>query len=310
MRYAFVLLMIVGQFWSHNVSAQNKQITVVIDPGHGGSDPGHESDFSGHLSEKDLNLTISKYLGGYIEKYLQNVKVVYTRKTDVFPSLDDRVAKANKIKADYFISIHCNGFDNKAVKGTESHVHSMQLTKSVALANAIEHQFSTRADRKSRGVKDAHDLQHSLQVLKYTNMPSVLIECGYITNKSEGNYLNTTKGQEIIASAIFRGFRATLEKEYPAIAFRKANPSQTTSASLASSGHSYAIQIMSSKEPVNTDDSGFKRLKMTVVRTKLNTKSAYKYIYTVGEYGSRKEAKKHLSTVQKRGYKDAIIIRR
>lgn len=304
MKWFLFLVFFAGISISNLSLAQKREITVVIDPGHGGHDPGHESSFPGHLDEKDLNLKISKFLGGYIEKYLQNVNVIYTRTTDVYPSLDNRVDKANRIGADYFISIHCNGNDNKNVRGTETIVHSMKAKKAVLLARQIERQFSKRAGRKSRGVKNKEDLRHSIQVLKYTRMTSVLIECGFLTNRKEANYLNGTYGQEIIASAIFRGFRTFIQKEHPSINFirPKGNAAATSGA--------YAIQIMSSKEPVDVNSSSFKRLKMTVNRTKLNTTSAYKYIYTVGNYTNRAEAKKDLSKVQSRGFKDAIIVKR
>ena len=281
---------------------------MVIDPGHGGYDPGHLSLNKSLATEKELNLKISQYLGGYIEKYLQNVKVIYTRTTDVYPSLDERVNKANAINADYFLSIHCNGNDRRSVRGTESHVHSLSLKKSVAMAQEIEKQFSERAGRKSRGVKDESDLQHSLQVLKYTNMTSVLVECGFLTNEREANYLNTTKGQEIIASAIFRGFRTHITKQHPQITFKRPANEVSNSSSSASNG-AYSIQIMSSKQAVDTKDSSFRKLKMEVSRTELNTSSAYKYIYTVGSYATRKEAKDALSEVQSRGFKDAIVIK-
>lgn len=282
--------------------AGNGQVVLVLDAGHGGNDPGHESSFSGHLDEKALNLKIANLLGGYIDKYLQNVKIVYTRKGDQNVSLNQRVDKANSINANYFISIHCNGNDRSSVHGTESHVHSMKATKAVSLARLIERQFSSRAGRHSRGVKDKNDLKHSLQVLKYTKMTSVLVECGFVTNKREANYLNSRYGQEIIASAIFRAFRAFIQKKHPSINFIKPKAGSSTG--------SYAIQIMSSKSPVDTKSSSFKRLKMDVTRKKLNTTSAYKYIYTVGTYGSRSEAKKALSTVQSRGFKDAIVVKK
>src|SRR5688572_19295713 len=79
--------------------------TVVIDAGHGGKDPGcHGTDFK----EKDVALSIALKLGAYIEKYCPDVKVVYTRKTDVFVELNERANIANKNKADLFICIHCN----------------------------------------------------------------------------------------------------------------------------------------------------------------------------------------------------------
>jgi len=280
-----------------------KQITVVIDPGHGGKDPGHESKSANLLSEKELNLKIALYLGSYIEKYLQNIKVVYTRTTDVYPTLDERVAKANSIKADYFISIHCNGNANTKVRGTETHVHSLATKKSVELAKDIEAQFAQRAGRSSRGIKDANDRAHSIQVLKYTQMASVLIECGFLTNPAEANYLNTSNGQEIIASAIFRGFRSHIEKVHPAINFRK--PTTVTQESGA-----YVIQLMSSKEPFSPTSSHFKKMPASVTRIQINTTNAYKYIYHMGSYTSKNDAQKDLKIAQANGYKDAFVTKK
>lgn len=307
MKRAFLFIFLLSVSFSAKVQAQKKQVIVVIDPGHGGKDPGHLSHNSKLLSEKELNLKIANFLGEYIEKYLQNVKVIYTRTTDVYPSLDDRVTKANANNADYFISIHCNGNDRKSVRGTESHVHSMHLNKSVALAKEIESQFSRRAGRKSRGVKDMRDLQHSLQVLKYTNMTSVLVECGFLTNSREAGYLNTIQGQEIIASAIFRGFRSTIVKEYPSISFVKPK-GEIGNNTIATTGK-YVIQIMSSIDPINTKDRAFKQLEMSVNRKRLNTTNKYKYIYTVGSFESKKEARSTLKKVQSRGYKDAFVVK-
>ena len=307
MKVLLVFILLFSTAFAGNILAQKEQVIVVIDPGHGGKDPGHLSNNVNLLSEKALNLKIAHFLGGYIEKYLQNVKVIYTRTTDVYPSLNDRVSKANANNADYFISIHCNGNDRKSVRGTESHVHSMHLTKSVALAKEIEIQFSQRAGRKSRGVKDMRDLKHTLQVLKHTNMTSVLVECGFLTNLREAKYLNTTQGQEVIASAIFRGFRSTIVKEFPAISFMRAKDAVRNSD--VASGGQFTIQIMSSINPIDTKDSAFKRLKMSVDRKELNTTKQYKYIYTVGLYDSKKEAQTTLKKVQSRGYKDAIVVK-
>lgn len=298
--------------------AQKDKITVVIDPGHGGSDPGHLSSNKNHLPEKDLNLLIAKKFGSYIEQNMKNVTIIYTRTDDSFPSLDDRVEKANNAKADYFISIHCNANARTNVHGTESHVHSMNSKKAVSLAKEFENEFSTRAGRHSRGVKDTDDREHSLQVLKFTNMTSVLVECGFLTNEKEANYLNTTNGQDIIASAIYRGFRTTIQKDFPSISFMKSaggnnstanskSTNNTTNTSTASG--KFTIQIMSSKEPMDTGGESFKKLGLPVTRKKLNTTSAYKYLYTVGSYDSQDAAKKDLEKVKKNGFKDAYIVK-
>ena len=296
----FILLLAFFLIGSIQPSHSQSTVKIVIDPGHGGKDPGHESHNSALLAEKDLNLKIALFLGGYLEKYLQNVEVIYTRTTDVFPSLDERVSIANSIKADYFISIHCNGNERKAIKGTESHVHSLKSTKSVALAREIEDQFANRAGRYSRGVKDGKDRAHSIQVLKYTAMTSVLVECGFLTNTVEANYLNTTSGQEIIASAIFRGIRAQLQKNHPTIKFIKTDDKND--------GKKYSIQLMSSIDPIETTASYFRKLPTDVKRVKLNTSNAYKYRYTMGSYESKADAQEDLKKAQSSGFKDAFLI--
>src|SRR5205814_10345183 len=80
--------------------------TVVIDAGHGGKDPGCLGITTS--KEKDIALGIALKLGKYIQEKTPDVKVVYTRSTDVFIDLDERAAIANRNKADLFICIHCN----------------------------------------------------------------------------------------------------------------------------------------------------------------------------------------------------------
>ncbi len=94
--------------------------TVILDPGHGGKDDG-TSTKSG-IKEKNVALDIAKRLGAYITTNHPKVKVVYTRSTDVFVPLKKRAKIANDNKADLFISIHCNSFKNKSVKGMETYV--------------------------------------------------------------------------------------------------------------------------------------------------------------------------------------------
>lgn len=104
------------------VSAQdyNKVTTVVIDAGHGGKDPGTHGVSA---KEKDLVLTVALKVGSYIEKYVPDVKVIYTRKDDRFLELYERARIANKAKADVFISIHANAMPGKSsVYGTETYV--------------------------------------------------------------------------------------------------------------------------------------------------------------------------------------------
>lgn len=100
---------------------------VVIDAGHGGNDPGAVGK---NTKEKDVALSVALKLGSYIEKNFKDVKVIYTRKTDVFIELYKRAEIANKANADLFISIHCNSAENPKPHGTETWV--MGLHKSAA----------------------------------------------------------------------------------------------------------------------------------------------------------------------------------
>lgn len=97
--------------------------TVVIDPGHGGKDPGALGLYkaSSGYHEKDIVLSVSLLLGQKIEAAYPDVKVMYTRKTDVFIPRNDRAKMANQY-ADLFISIHCNGNENLSANGTSVHI--------------------------------------------------------------------------------------------------------------------------------------------------------------------------------------------
>lgn len=100
--------------------------TIVIDAGHGGKDPGAVCKFG---NEKDITLAVSLKLGEYIEKYMPEVKVIYTRKTDVFVELHKRAEIANTAKADLFISIHVNSNKSPNPFGAETLVLGLHRAK-------------------------------------------------------------------------------------------------------------------------------------------------------------------------------------
>ena len=102
-------------------------MTVVIDAGHGGKDPGAVGKIS---YEKNIALKISLHLGRILNENLPDVKVVYTRKDDSYPTLNKRAQIANSKNADLFISIHCDSFTKPTVRGTSTFI--MGLSKSNA----------------------------------------------------------------------------------------------------------------------------------------------------------------------------------
>lgn len=236
----FVILLFISSLTSYTcLQAQEDKFVVVLDAGHGGHDSGNIG--NGH-SEKNIALKVTLEVGKNLEKN-PDIKVIYTRKTDVFIELHERANIANKADADLFVSIHCNAHSSQA-SGTETFVlgekntgrnfdvakrenevifleenheenyegfdpsspestiaigieQEVYVEQSIVLARKIEDNFISKAKRKSRGLKQA-----SLLVIRNTYMPSVLVEVGFLTNNTEGKYLNTKAGQTKMASAI------------------------------------------------------------------------------------------------------------
>ena len=216
--------------------------TVVLDPGHGGHDTGAIG--YNNVREKEIVLQIAKKVGGYIDKNLPDVKVVYTRDDDTFIELEERGSIANREEGDLFVSIHCNAAHSRQAYGSEVYFLGLERTQtalevmkrenkvvranqadeqkklsqeelliyelansgyissSERIAGMLEHQFDDRAQRRSRGVKQARFV-----VLYHASMPAVLVETGFISNREESQYLASEYGQNIIASAIFRAIR-------------------------------------------------------------------------------------------------------
>lgn len=109
------------------LSAKGKDFVVVIDPGHGGHDPGA---VGRRGKEKNINLNVALKVGRLIQNNCNDVKVIYTRKTDVFIPLDRRAQIANNAKADLFISIHTNSVArSKTVRGTETYTLGLHRTE-------------------------------------------------------------------------------------------------------------------------------------------------------------------------------------
>lgn len=123
LRYAVLIqLVFIALFASQSVFGQEKAFelkTVVIDAGHGGKDPGATF---GEVKEKDIVLDVALRTGKLIKEQFPNVNVIYTRESDVFRTLAERADVANKQKADLFISIHVNAFQQASTYGTETFI--------------------------------------------------------------------------------------------------------------------------------------------------------------------------------------------
>lgn len=119
----YVALLTLFVLFAAAVVAANKRFTLVIDAGHGGNDAGARGKFS---MEKNINLSVALAFGRYVERNCPDVRVIYTRKTDVFVTLHERANIANRNKADLFISIHTNALPKgKIARGMETYTLGM-----------------------------------------------------------------------------------------------------------------------------------------------------------------------------------------
>ena len=172
------------------------EFCVVIDAGHGGSDGGTAS---GGVIEKDINLAVALKLKAILED--NNIEVVLTRSSDENVSLAQRTSVANDSNADFFISLHCNYYeDDTQIAGLECYYDSPDAVESIVYAESIIDAVSLSDDIKARNAKAA-----SYYVLRNVKMPAVLVEMGFLSNASERQNLASEEYQETLSQRIAEG---------------------------------------------------------------------------------------------------------
>ena len=178
------------------------KLIVVVDAGHGGIDPGaiYPAGSKKPVAvEKELTLDIALKLRENLED--AGIKVVMTREKDNYPTLKERVAIANNVNADLFVSVHINAMDNKdEVDGAQVYYHRSSYYGK-KLAAAVHKNLVSYTSLSDKKIQDGS----SFYVVKNTKMPAILTECGFITNEKDRNYLKTEKGRQKIADAIADG---------------------------------------------------------------------------------------------------------
>ncbi len=186
-----------------------REVTVVIDPGHGGEDWGT---YYKDIYEKDLNLDVSLKLGGLLQK--SGVKVVYTREKDEFVGLRERSDIANKLEADLFISIHHNKMpDNPYYKGTETLYCPSGNTAQDTMNGEKFAAIVQKELVKTLGTIDNGTIYRpNLSVLRHTKMPAVISEIGYLSNSSDRDKITSPAFRQKAAEALSSAILKTLEK--------------------------------------------------------------------------------------------------
>jgi N-acetylmuramoyl-L-alanine amidase len=190
--------------------------TIIIDPGHGGFDPGKKG-ING-ADEKDINLKISLKLRDYLEQ--SGAVVIMTRSTDNDADGMDGVKHKRKDMAerkkiaeggDILVSIHQNSFTQPSVKGAQTFYHK-ESEQGKRLAHLIQKNIKEYADKENKREEKSND---NYYVLKTTQLPAVIVECGFLTNAEEERKLNAEEYQNIMAWSIYLGIVKYFESEAP-----------------------------------------------------------------------------------------------
>ncbi len=344
--------------------------TVVIDPGHGGKDPGALGK-TRKTDEKHIVLSVSKKLGEKIKAAYPDVKVVYTRSTDVFVELKERANIAKRNKADLFISVHCNSAENTRAFGASAWILGPKSTRNPKNTSNYFEKSQSVAQRENSVMLLEDDYKTSYQdfdpesaesvissnllwmanyenslmfaaeydsyihkapyrvsghtgihqdvfyLLWATNMPSALLEIGFISNPSDYAVMSTADGQEKIAQSIFNAF-SNYKTKYDASVnvvsepvIQPSEPVRTPVEEVKEepaadvSATRYGIQIMGLGRRLSPGDPALKGLSVEIVPPSDGGK-IYKYIAAWSD--NLDESRKQLASVRKK-FPDAFLVK-
>jgi N-acetylmuramoyl-L-alanine amidase len=208
-RISLILFCITIFNLSFGQKKETKQPIVVIDPGHGGQDAGAIT--NNGIKEKDIVMSIASKMVVLNSKLFENPLVLFlTRYSDTLISLRDRTQLAQKLKADIFISIHCNQSINQNAKGTEVYIHpksEVQGEESAYLGFIIQKGLADIIGIKNRGIKYGN-----FQVLRdnQNSSAAILLELGFLSQSDEAVYLSQEESQDAIALVIFQSINKSL----------------------------------------------------------------------------------------------------
>ncbi|WP_405567415.1 N-acetylmuramoyl-L-alanine amidase [Polaribacter sp. Asnod6-C07] len=331
----FFLVISLFVFLSSSIINAQKVYTIVIDAGHGGKDPGNlgngykEKDIVLKVAlivgeslskEKDIKVIYTRKGDTYPDLWKRG-EIANTAKADLFVSIHCDSHTSNAFGAGTFVlGLRGNkknleiakrenasillyednykekykGFDSNSAESVIglSLLQEENLDKSLEIASLIQSNFAYKLKRNNRKVK-----QDNFQVLRETIMPSVLVELGFLTNKNEGRYLNSSKGQQQMGKAIVDALKKYINN------LKLNTVNQETYNNINVDVVEFKIQIASGKNKIPTKSYNFKGLS-NIQRVQVG--SYYKYYYGVSN--SYKEALKSLKIAKQKGYKSAFMV--
>lgn len=322
------------------IYAQNKKFTVVLDAGHGGSDPGSYRTFSdlGTLNEKDITLAVTLLIGKKLEKN-KDFKVIYTRKTDVYPTLTERTNLTNRSKADLFVSMHCNASKRSEAYGTETFVQGPNQNKENLEVAKAENDviYLDEQDRETFASYDPNSPESlialKIQQSKYLESSLLLgglIEDSFVNKDKrfsrgvkqqnlhvlrrnatpsvlvEMGFVSNYEDAKYISSK--EGQEAIAESVYQSIVNYKKRLDRNVKVEPVKEAekplkNDYRVLLMSSTTKYNDGDPAFKGLKYILT---IKEGSMYKYYYSTTNYASIKE--QNVKTAKDAGFRTAWAV--
>ena len=350
----FSVLLASNQSYSQSFMSIDK---VVIDAGHGGKDPGtigkhsQEKDVAlaialklGSLIKnnvKGVDVIYTRDKDVFVKLY-RRAEIANKAKADLFISIhcnsinstrakgtetwimgnhrsEKNLEVAKKENAAILLeSDYSKNYDNFDPNSAESYItfsliQNAYREQSMELAESVQNQFENRVHRVNRGVKEAGFL-----VLVYTTMPSILIETGFLSNPEEEKFLLSEKGQDYIASAIYRAFKSyklsiegnnNQEEIVPEINSpnkEEAKENEVTKKQNSTDSNKvevyFGVQFMNSTKELNI------KKEFSGIYNVWSYKHTGMYKYVSGKYSSFKEAAKAKKTIKSKGYKDAFVV--
>ena len=322
-----VCFFVIAQLTSQSINDSDK-FTVVIDAGHGGKDPGAVSNgyyekiialntslkLGKMLQDKGINVVYTRKRDVFVNLF-ERANIANQSDAQLFLSIHCNAHSSQAFGAETFVlGLHANQRNFEVAKKENSVIffeddyvnqydgfdpnnpesvigltlmQEEYLDQSIIAASYIQNGFVNRLNRKNRNVKQAGFI-----VLKYTYMPSVLIELGFLTNRTEGAYLNSNKGQTDMAEAI-----SLAVTKYRNDFYRNLTSYEEDNFIY------YSIQIAASQRLIETKPYNFNGLESIEVHKDGNL---YKYLY--GNYTSIEEAKENLKDVKKFGFNSSFVI--
>lgn len=335
---ALVLLFLLPLF---GVAQKGEKIqTIVIDAGHGGKDTGALGKvttekavnlavalkFGNYIKENlpDVKVIYTRGTDKFVE-LSERAAIANRNNADVFISIhcnstetansaygaetfvmgesknEKNLEVAKKENAAILLEDNTDAYDNFDPNSTEAYIlfslsQSLYQSQSLNLADKVQKQFANKAGRHDRGVQQAGFL-----VLWKTSMPSILVELGFINHAKEEQFLNSEKGQNQMALALYRAF-AEYKREFEAE--NKSTVQSDSGKKPVDSGDTYfSVQFASRDKKVADPDKEFKGVKEVDV---YEYNGAFRYIS--GRFTTKAEATKRQSEVRGLGYKDAFVI--